>query len=122
MTFQILIATLLVGLTGRASDTNGVMWIDGRDLPAEGRPFPDSPTYARIPQRFAGVLPQRDMVLGTNTAGRVFRFVTDSRKLRFRWSLVFADKAMYHMQMVGTSGVDVYRRTGRGAWRGFWTS
>ena len=117
MTFRILIATLLVGLTGRASDTNGVMWIDGKDLPAEGRPFPDSPTYARIPPRFAGVLPQRDLALGSNTAGRVFRFITDSRKLRFRWSLVFADKAMYHMQMVGTSGVDVYRRTGRGAWR-----
>lgn len=106
-----------VALAAAAVHAGGVRWIDGAELPSEGAAFADAPTYARIPPRFAGVLPQRDIVLGSNTAGRVIRFVTDSRKLRFRWALVFPSPQRYHMTMAGTSGIDVYRRTGEGPWR-----
>ena len=99
-------------------DTNGVRWIDGRLLPVEGRTQDGTDHYydrlsSNLTEKVnAGVRNMRHY-----TAGMQFRFVTDSRALRFRWVPYLKYLEMDHMPASGVSGIDVYRwDTGRGKW------
>lgn len=87
-----------------------VRWIDGKELPLEGRAFVNTEHYYdRLPQGVstnvnAGVRNMKHL-----TAGMQFRFKTDSKRLRFRWIPYRSSLSMDHMPASGVSGIDVYR-------------
>ena len=96
--------------TADAVVTNGVRWIDGRDLPLEGKAFSDTERYYdRLPCNVSSNVNAGVRNMKCHTAGMQFRFSTDSRKLRFRWVPIGGRLAMDHMPATGVSGIDVYR-------------
>ena len=91
-------------------DTNGVKWIDGRYLPLEGRVFNDvDHYYDRLPSGVTTKVNGGVRGMKSHTSGMLFRFVTDSKTLRFRWKPFNERLAMDHMPSTGVSGIDVYR-------------
>ncbi len=102
-----------------AVDENGVRWIDGTDLPLEGRVFDDVEHYFdRLPANVSTNVNAGVRNMKHHTAGMQFRFLTDSKKLRFRWTPWNAGRlAMGHMPSTGVSGIDIYRwNAGNGRW------
>ena len=99
------------------ADTNGIKWIDGRLLPVEGRAFDDVEAYYdRLPAGVSTNVNEGVRSMKHHTSGMMFRFVTDSRVLKFRWFPYSAELSMDHMPATGVSGIDVYRlddKTGR---------
>ena len=99
--------------------TNGVKWIDGSRLPIEGRAFDDvDHYYDRLPANVTSNVNGGVRWMKHHTAGMQFRFVTDSKELRFRWMPYGKELAMDHMPATGVSGIDVYRWN---AQKGRWT-
>jgi len=91
-------------------DTNGVKWIDGRHLPIEGRAFADvEHYYDRLPAGVTTNVNAGVRGMKHHTSGMLFRFTTDSKTLKFRWTPYNAGLAMDHMPSTGVSGIDVYR-------------
>lgn len=99
--------------------TNGVKWIDGRYLPLEGRAFADTEHYYdRLPATVTTNVNGGVRAMKHHTSGMLFRFVTDSKRLNFRWTPYNTDLAMDHMPSTGVSGIDVYRwDAAKGRWR-----
>lgn len=111
-------------------DTNGVKWIDGRFLPLEGRVFGNTDHYYdRLPADFTTNMSDnvRADCLTTNvnggvrsmkhhTSGMMFRFKTNSKKLRVFWKPYNPSMAMDHMPATGVSSFDVYRQGADGKW------
>ncbi|MBR1588815.1 MAG: nucleoside hydrolase [Kiritimatiellae bacterium] len=94
-------------------------WIDGRNLPLEGKPFADVKRfYDRMPASLESNTNVNRGVWGQchNTAGECFRFTTDATRLRIQWSLVSGRLAMPHMPATGVSGIDVYGWTEGKGW------
>lgn len=90
--------------------TNGVKWIDGRYLPIEGRAFNDvDEWYDRLPSGVTTNVNSGVRIFKHHTSGMLFRFVTDSKTLKFRWKPYNKNLAMDHMPSTGVSGIDVYR-------------
>ena len=99
------------------TDTNGVQWIDGRYLPIEGRAFDDvDHYYDRLPRNVTTNVNEGVRNMKHHTSGMQFRFRTDSRRLRFRWTPFAPSLAMDHMPSTGVSGIDVYRQGADGRW------
>ena len=98
--------------------TNGVKWIDGRYLPLEGRAFADTEHYYdRLPANVTTNVNGGVRAMKHHTSGMLFRFVTDSKRLNFRWTPYNTDLAMDHMPSTGVSGIDVYRwDAAKGRW------
>ncbi len=98
--------------------TNGVKWIDGSRLPIEGRAFDDTEHYYdRLPANVTTNVNGGVRSMKHHTAGMQFRFVTDSKTLRFRWTPYSGGLSMDHMPATGVSGIDVYRwDETRGCW------
>jgi len=91
-------------------DTNGVKWIDGMFLPIEGRAFNDTEHYYdRLPANVTTNVNGGVRDMKHHTSGMLFRFVTDSNTLKFRWTPYSGNLAMDHMPSTGVSGIDVYR-------------
>ena len=111
-------------IPARAQSPDGVgdwLWIDGLDLPLEGRAYtsPDeaeSP-YDRLPVARKSVIPADVWFLQTHTAGMCFRFRTDSPRIRIYWKPRFENLDMWHMPSTGVSGVDVYQYDVETGWR-----
>lgn len=96
--------------------TTGLRWIDGRDLPLEGKAFAETGAYYdRLPAKAEGKVPAAVWDLQHCAAGLQFRFRTDATRLRFRWSLLFDTLSGDFLSATGRSGIDVYRRIG-GRW------
>ena len=97
---------------------NGIKWIDGVNLPIEGRAFDNTAAYYdRLPKTVttnvnAGV---RGML--NHTTGMQLRFKTDSKRILVKWVPLSGNLAMDHMPSTGKSGVDVYRQEPDGKWR-----
>ena len=97
---------------------NGIKWIDGVNLPIEGRAFDNTAAYYdRLPKTVttnvnAGV---RGML--NHTTGMQLRFRTDSKRIVVKWVPVNKNLAMDHMPSTGVSGIDVYRLEPDGQWR-----
>lgn len=107
---------MLAALCARAGDE--VRWIDGRDLPIEGRAFSDTKSfYDRLPAEAEGRVTPGVWGLSHHTAGMLLRFRTDSRFIKLRWDLQGGDLDMANMSRCGKSGFDVYRRAKDGRWR-----
>ncbi len=99
-------------------DENGVKWIDGMDLPIEGRVFDDVEHYFdRLPANVSTNVNAGVRNMKHHTAGMQFRFYTNSKKLRFKWTPYSSRLAMGHMPSTGVSGIDIYRwNAGKGRW------
>lgn len=93
----------------------GVRWVDGTNLPIEGRAFPDTlgGAYGRVPLSYADRITAADRMHGADSCGVSFRFKTDSKTLRFRWTLANGQaftKDRYMTQMA-MGGIDVYEES-----------
>ena len=113
-------ATACALLFAAAAATKGEMkWIDGRDLPIEGRAFDGTEHYYdRLPSNVTANVNSGVRSLKHDTAGMQFRFSTDSTKLVFRWTPYDTKLSMDHMPATGVSGIDVYRFDAvKGRWR-----
>ena len=101
-----------------AAPADGMKWIDGRDLPIEGRAFDDTEHYYdRLPSNVTEKVNGGVRKMKHHTAGMQFRFTTDSKKLVFKWTPYFGRLDMDHMPSTGVSDIDVYRLdAGRGKW------
>ena len=94
----------------KAAVVGGLKWIDGRNLPIEGRAFDDTGSYyARLPSNVTAKVNGGVRSLKNNTAGMQFRFSTDSSKLVFKWTPYSKNLSMGHMASTVVSGIDVYR-------------
>ena len=113
----LLLASAFVVEGAVASDN--MQWIDGRDLPIEGRAFNDTEHYYdRLPSNVTANVNSGVRSLKHNTAGMQFRFSTDSTRLVFNWTPYNAKLSMDHMPATGVSGIDVYRfDAAKGRWR-----
>lgn len=90
--------------------TNGMKWIDGKLLPIEGRAFDDTEHYYdRLPAGVTTNVNGGVRSMKHHTSGMLFRFVTDSSKLNFKWVPYNKNLSMDHMPATGVSGIDVYR-------------
>ena len=101
-----------------AADDGSVKWIDGRDLPIEGRAFDDVENYYdRLPSNVTERVNAGVRRMKHDTSGMQFRFVTDSKRLTFRWTPYRKDWIeMHHMPASGVSGIDIYRQDPDGRW------
>ena len=101
------------------SVSKGLKWIDGRQLPIEGRAFSDVDNwYDRLPSNVTDSVNPGVRNRKHTTAGMQFRFKTDSRKLAFKWIPYGKHLSMDHMPSTGVSGIDVYRFDEKcGKWR-----
>ena len=98
--------------------TNGLKWIDGRNLPIEGRAFDDvEHYYDRLPSNVTAKVNGGVRSMKHHTAGMQFRFATNSKKINFKWVPYNSRLSMDHMPSTGVSGIDVYRRLPDGTWR-----
>lgn len=109
-------------LPGTLSEDGKTFWIDGKDLPLEGRPFADAERlYQRIPDRVKAVtnINYGVWVQGQCSAGMVFRFnMKNSNQLKVRWSVTQKSLAGSNMGPIVKSGVDFYGWDAkRGEWR-----
>ena len=102
----------------RVAAADGIDWIDGRDLPIEGKAFADTSWYYdRLPSNVTDAVNAGVRNMKHHTSGLQFRFTTDSRKLRFRWRVYDPKQLeMQHMPRTGVSGIDVYRQAADGRW------
>jgi len=89
-------------------DAEDVRWIDGRDLPLEGKAFADvRHFYDRLPANLTTNVNADVHTLQRCSSAMQFRFATDSRKLRFDWRPCRDLLALDHMPSTGVSGIDV---------------
>lgn len=94
-----------------------LLWIDGTDLPLQGRGFADTPSpYHRLPARAQGVVPDGVWNMGVHSTGLSFRFRTDSDVLHFRWKVAEENPYDLYMAPVAMTGLDIYGMTPKG-WR-----
>ena len=99
-----------MAIQGGIVDTNGVKWIDGKFLPLEGKAFADVELfYDRLPANVTTNVNEGVRYMKHHTSGMVFRFVTNSKSLKFRWIPLYGSLSMDHMPASGVSGIDVYR-------------
>ena len=103
----------------RSVVANGVRWIDGLDLPMEGRVFKDvDRPYDRLPSNVTTRVNGGVRSMKSHSAGLQVRFVTDSKNLHFKWTPLNAGLSMDHMPSTGVSGIDIYRfDAAAGKWR-----
>ncbi|MCQ2391574.1 MAG: alpha/beta fold hydrolase [Kiritimatiellae bacterium] len=108
-----------MAVAGSIVDADGVRWIDGTKLPLEGKAFGDvADYYDRLPANVTTNVNAGVRSMKHHSAGMCFRFRTDSRRLKFKWTPY--DKNwwyMDHMPASGMSGIDVYRRNAAEGWR-----
>lgn len=101
--------------------SDNLTWIDGVDIPQEGRAFADTQSpYGRIGEKhLSKIAPVNGGVAGHafESAGICYRFVTDADELTFRWSLSRPQLEFPHMAATGVSGIDIYEFTPDKGWR-----
>ena len=86
-----------------------VRWIDGRDIPVEGLAFRDEPRelpYDRLPLSAKGRVTKGVWNKARNSSGVTFRFASDTKRMRIRWTAVVPNAFMHHQASSGTSGID----------------
>ena len=107
-----------MALESAVTDGKGVMWIDGRHLPLEGRMFDDvDHYYDRLPSGVTTNVNGGVRSMKHHTAGMQFRFSTTSPTLSFEWVPYNSGLSMDHMPSTGVSGIDIYTQDADGTWR-----
>ena len=93
--------------------SDGLRWIDARELGIEGRGFADTAhAYDRLPAGAHGQVIDSVWKLQQHSAGMAVRFSTSAPEVGVRWTLRFPELAMAHMPSSGVSGVDLYASQG----------
>lgn len=86
-------------------------WYDLAKFPIEGKGWTDTKhPYDRLPGRAEGVVRPPVWSLAQDSAGLLYRFVTDANLIRARWKVRKAHLALPHMPATGVSGLDLYVR------------
>ena len=99
----------LMAAGNAAVDTNAVRWIDGRDLPLEGKwDYGTAKYYVRLPDGMSTNINKGVREMRYNTSGMQFRFRTDSDFLIVKFSTFNESDGMYHMSELAVSGWDAY--------------
>ena len=100
-------------------DEAGVKWLDGRDMPYEGRGFEDvAYFYDRLPAGVTYRVNQGVLSMKHHSAGLQIRFTTDSDFVVVKFVNYNDSKGFYHMSELGTSGIDIYRQDAKdGRWK-----
>ena len=107
-----------MAVNNAVTDTNGVKWIDGKYLPIEGRAFDDTEHYYdRLPANVTTNVNAGVRGMKHHTAGMQFRFITDSRKLTFKWVPWHTSLCSDNVLQIAMSGIDVYRQGKDGKWQ-----
>ena len=91
-------------------------WRDGKSLALEGRGFPQSTLYSRLPEKWKGVVPDAVWNLSHTSIDVNVRFVTDSDEVVVRWEVPKGYRPHPQITLNGTQGVDVYMRSAGGTW------
>jgi len=117
-----LMGILVVLALGRgvSAAPEALAWHDVQKIGVEGRGWQDADMkryFARLPARAEGKVPPAVWSLSQHSAGLVARFETDARAIHVRYTLLSESLAMPHMPATGVSGVDLYGRDEKGAWR-----
>ena len=112
-----------------AAQGGNLDWIDGKDLPIEGRSGGVVECYYdRLPAKLPAAINGNVQALLHHTSGEQFRFTTTSPVLFFRWSpyydvsvkrlpgCAYGSLGMAHMPATGVSGIDVYAQAKNGIW------
>lgn len=106
----VLIGVLVMGTCIRA-DEGDVKWIDGRDMPYEGRGYEDvSYFYDRLPAGVTLKVNQGVLTAKHNSTGLQIRFTTDSNFITVKYVTRDDKRGFYHMSELGASGIDIYRQ------------
>lgn len=101
-----------------AEPTPALFWTDIRELGVEGQGWTDTQApYDRLPAKAEGKVRGAVWNLSRHSAGLCVRFVTEATAIHARWILTSSSLAMPHMAATGVSGLDLYVKTDRGAWR-----
>ena len=105
-------------VAGGATVSDGMKWIDGRELPIEGKGFSNTALYYdRLPTNVTTSVNEGVRSRAHTTSGMLFRFSTDSTRLVFKWVPYSSSLSMDHMPATGVSGIDVYRfDAAKGRW------
>ncbi len=106
-----------VSLKGCAVDDKGVVWVDGRRLPIEGKAFDNTARpYDRLPATLTTNVNRGVHNNLKDSAGLQFRFTPSADRLKFRWRPIKELWAMDHMPATGVAAIDVYRQNAEGVW------
>jgi hypothetical protein len=99
-------------------EESGIAWYDIRDFGIEGQGWNDTAApFDRLPARAEKTVRPPVWNLSRNSTGLCVRFVTESTEIRAKWTLTSKNLAMPHMPATGVSGLDLYYRDEKGAWR-----
>ena len=113
-----------MAVTGVGASVCGaeLRYVDGRDLPLEGRAFADTPTYyERLPSTVTTNVNATARKVAHDAAGFQFRFRTDSDVLDFRWTMRATDELSdvridSNLTGILAKGIDIYRQKPDGTW------
>ena len=95
-----------------------VRWIDGKDLPLEGRAFADTKSfYDRLPAEAEGRVTPGVWKHSHSTAGMLYRFRTNSRRIIMKWDLIDPMLDSPNIARCAKSGFDLYRRRPGDVWK-----
>jgi hypothetical protein len=95
-------------------------WHDVTKWGAEGRAWPEMERqrwFDRLPSAAEGKVTPNVWNLSRDSAGMMVRFKTDATSISTNYVLRGDKIAMPHMPATGVSGVDLYARDEKGAWR-----
>mgnify|MGYP001172531639 CR=1 FL=1 len=97
---------------------DAAQWYDVQSWGVEGKGWEQTLAYYdRLPARAESLVTPAVWRLSRMSAGLCTYFKTNSRTIRARWRLGQQELAMPHMPATGVSGLDLYARDARGAWR-----
>jgi hypothetical protein len=102
----------------RKAEKDGTLWYDIRLLGIEGQAWTETAApFDRFPAKAEGKVRDAVWSLSRHSAGLCVRFRTNAPAIHAQWELTSANLAMPHMPATGVSGLDLYVRDDRGAWR-----
>lgn len=100
------------------TQSDEVIWYDGRLLTLEGRGWTDTESYYdRLPAKAKNIVREAVWNLGHHSAGMRIRFTSDATFIKVRWTLIKDALDLPHMPATGVSGIDLYARDESGTWR-----
>ncbi len=117
------IETCAIGLTGLASGSlrtpyRNTKWSNVADWGIEGKGWSDTERYYdRLPAKAKGTVRKAVWELSRHSAGMCAHFQSNATTIYARYLLRSDRLAMPHMPATGVSGLDLYVKDARGAWR-----
>ncbi|HRE06455.1 MAG TPA: SGNH/GDSL hydrolase family protein [Opitutaceae bacterium] len=103
-----------------AKDEVALQWHDVTTWGAEGREWPERKRlrwFDRLPAEAEGRVTNNVWNLSRDSAGMMVRFKTNAPAIHVHYKLMKDRLGMPHMPATGVSGVDLYARDEKGAWK-----